>query len=199
MARQRNYKAEYARRIASAERRGLTRSQARGHPAAGTAYASMVHAKPARAKPDPVLEEAVAAMRAGESLGAVARRMRIGRERLSAYAKRQAGATRSGKLWTFNDTRVRRVPVIAGDSLTFDVIKVPGFDPAHLAGEHYEQAQKALEEPTLFPAFIERWRGVRITDVKGRTYAFATDPNQLARAIHAEEIDWARIYKLYMH
>lgn len=32
MKRQRNYKAEYARRIASGLRRGLSRSQARGHP-----------------------------------------------------------------------------------------------------------------------------------------------------------------------
>lgn len=32
MRKQRDYKAEYARRIASALKRGLTRSQARGHP-----------------------------------------------------------------------------------------------------------------------------------------------------------------------
>ncbi len=35
MARQRNYAAEYARRVASAERRGLSRSQARGHARVG--------------------------------------------------------------------------------------------------------------------------------------------------------------------
>ena len=138
-------------------------------------------------------------MRAGDPLGAVAKRLRIGRERLSAYAKQYAGASQRAGVWTFNDKRTRRVPVIATNSTTYDEIKVRGFDPAQLAGEHYHEAEAALHEPSLFPTFIERWRGKTITDVNDRTYEFATDPNQLARAISAEEIDWARIYRLYMH
>lgn len=40
--RARDYKAEYARRVASAERRGLSRTQARGHPREGEPSAQAI-------------------------------------------------------------------------------------------------------------------------------------------------------------
>jgi hypothetical protein len=36
---------------------------------------------------------------------------------------------------------------------------------------------------------------VTIKDVKGREYAFATDPNDIYRALYADEVDWSRIYQ----
>ena len=137
--------------------------------------------------------------RAGESLSAAARQARVGRERLAAYVKRFAGGAWQGSTWTFDDKRVRRIPVIAAGEPNSLIIKVPGFEPARLAGQHFEEASQALEDQTKFPAFIERWREVSITDTTGRSYALSVDPNQLYRAVAADEIDWARIYHLYMH
>jgi hypothetical protein len=198
MAQARNYKREYERRVRNALARGLDRSQARGHPSAGKTYASRREAEPKRAKPDRILEEAIDAMRRGETLSAAARRMRVGRERLSAYAKQYAGASRQGPAWTFNDQRVRRVPIIAAGEGKLVITKVPGFEPAHLAGQHYHEADAAITDQSLFPAFVERWRGVTITDLDGNLHTFSVDPNQLYRAIGDDEIDWTRIYHLYM-
>lgn len=199
MTKVRDFKSEYQRRIRSALARGLDRSQARGHPGAGSIYASQRDTKPQRAKPDRVLEDAIDAMRKGESLSAAARKMRVGRERLSAYAKQYAGASRQGPAWTFDDKRVRRVPIIAAGEGNFIITKVPGFEPAHLAGQHYQEAEAAITDQSLFPAFIERWRGVTIADLDGNLHTFSVDPNQLYRAIGDDEIDWTRIYHLYMH
>jgi hypothetical protein len=198
MARPRRYDVEYARRVRNALARGLTRSQARGHPAAGTPHISGRGKKLKSSKPDRTLEDAIKAIRQGETLTAAAKNAGVSRERLSAYAKQYAGAARHGRRWTFNDARVRRIPIIAAGEVSFLTIKVPGFEPAHLAGQHFDEASKALEDHELFPSFIERWTGVSITDVNGNDHLFATEPSQLYRVIGADEIDWARIYHLYM-
>jgi hypothetical protein len=145
------------------------------------------------------LEDAIKAMRGGASLSAVAKRYHVGRERLSAYAKKQAGASRRGMGWTFNDTRERRVPVVVAGKPHPVTIRVSGRAPAELAGQHYAEASAAVETPELFPPFIAKWEGKTIADTHGREYVLASDPNEIFRAISAEEIDWSRIYHLYQN
>jgi hypothetical protein len=190
----RDYREEYKRRIANAAKRGLTRSQARGHARHGE---TPIRPKPA--KIDQTLEDAIKAMRDGATLSAVAKRFHVGRERLAAYARTQAGASRHGRRWKFNDTRERRIPVIVAGKLHSVTIRVEGHGPAELAGQHYAEASAAVENPELFPPFIAKWEGKTIADTRGREYAFSTDPNQIFRAISAEEIDWSRIYHLYQN
>ena len=196
---QRQYAEEYARRIERAMARGLTRAQARGHPGAGTAYASGDKTKAKRSKPDRTLEDAIKAMRRGETLSAAAKRGHVGRERLAAYAKQHAGASRKGRKWTFKDTRTRRIPIIAAKEPHPVTIRVNDYHAAELAGQHYLEASEAVENPELFPPFIAKWEGRTITDVRGREYVLSTDPNQIFRAIGGEEIDWSRIYHLYQN
>ncbi|MBO9581446.1 MAG: hypothetical protein J7498_11195 [Sphingobium sp.] len=197
MAQARNYKVEYRRRLANAAKRGLTRSQARGHPGKGEPHASRVGKKSKRAKSDPVLDSAIAAMRGGESLGAAAKRLRVSRERLSAYAKDQAGAVRTGARWTFDDRRGRSVPIIAQGHFNAITITVPGYDAASLAGLYWSQASEAAQNQALWAPFIARWSGVTITDVNGREYKFSIEPNDIYRTLHADEVDWSRIYQIY--
>lgn len=198
--RTRNHRKEYARRIERGEARGLTRAQARGHPGAGMAYASRQAAKPKRVTPDRKLEEAIKAIRAGDSMSAAAKRTGVSGERLSAYARQQAGAERKGRTWTFNDTRTRRIPLLAEGHLNAVIVKVTGHEAAKLAGEHYDEAFRALTDQSLFSAFMEKWSGVTITDNKGRVYSLSTDPNHLYRlTVTGDEIDWTRIYHLHMH
>ena len=89
MRRPRDHKANYARRKARAAERGLSLSQARGHPRAGEAGLRPIGF-------DAGLEAALKAMRGGEPLKAAAARQRVSRERLSRYAKAQAGARAIG-------------------------------------------------------------------------------------------------------
>lgn len=174
--------------------RGLSRSQARGHARHGEAPI-----RPKPAKPDRTLEDAIKAMRGGETLSAAAKRFHVGRERLVAYAKHHAGASREGRKWTFKDTRTRRIPIIAANESHPVTIRVNDYHAAELAGQHYSEATEATEDPELFPTFIAKWEGTSITDVRGREFVLSTDPNQIFRIIGGEEIDWSRIYHLYQN
>ena len=137
-------------------------------------------------------------MRTGATLSEAARGAHVGRERLATYAKRYAGAVSRGGRWTFADDRARRVMVAVEGEPNFLVLKVPGFDPANLAGLHYAESLAVLEDRSLLPAFVERWSGVSIPDLKGEKHYFATDINELFGAHFGNEADWARIYHIYM-
>lgn len=77
----RDYRGEYQRRKLRALARGLSLSQARGHPRAGERYAS----KSAQLLVvDDRFEKALREMRRGSSLAAAARELRVSREKLSA-------------------------------------------------------------------------------------------------------------------
>ena len=65
MARKRNYKAEYQRRKARGLVRGLSLSQARGHPKPGEVRVS---GKPPAALADTKISKAIEAMNAGRSM-----------------------------------------------------------------------------------------------------------------------------------
>lgn len=86
--------------------------------------------------------------------------------------------------------------MIAEGELHPVTIWVPDHEAASLVGHHYAEASQAVERPELFPAFRAKWSGRFVTDTKGRTYTFATNPNDIYRALVADEIDWTRIYHL---
>lgn len=191
--RKRDYKKAYARRLELAERRGLSRSQARGHPKKGEAYAS---GKVRPAVIDSVLERGLKRLRQGESVSSAARAVGVSRERLSAYAKEMAGAERQGGRWTLNDERLRRVPIIVAGEQTQKIIQVRGFEPAHLIGQHFNEASDALLDHDLYPRFKRRWESVRIKDMSGRWYKVSTDLNEIYLAIHGADKSFEEIYRI---
>jgi len=198
MARTRVLSPKYARRIASATARGLTRPQARGHPGSAQQSAAAIRGKAKPAKVDWTLESAIKEMRNGASLSAAAREAHVSRERLAAYAKHYAGAESKGGHWTFDDQRKRQVYMAATGEHNLLTLKVPGYDPSSLAGLHFTQSRAVLENPDLHPAFVEKWAGVSIPDVKGNVRFFETDLNALFRMHFGEEADWTRVYHLEM-
>jgi hypothetical protein len=183
----RNYKAEYARRKARAVERGLSLSQARGHPRSGE-----VGLRPI--KLDAALESALKAMRGGYSLKDAAARQAVSRERLSRYVKGQAGASRSGRAWTFNDRRKRRVQVIHNGAII--EIWVEGYEPARLAGMYMQAAKRVIGKPRLQPAFQRRWENVTVKAVNGTRYAFPTNLNEIHRAIMTNDRAFHQIYRV---
>ena len=105
--RQRDYRKEYARRVALAAQKGLSRSAARGHPRAGE------RRKPATGRavdPNSREERALKMMRHGASLRDAARHYRMSQERLRAYLKETTGATRENGRWKIVDHRLRQFP-----------------------------------------------------------------------------------------
>lgn len=187
--RRRDYKAEYARRKARAAERGLSLSQARGHPRGGEKGVRPV-------KLDPALEVALKAMRSGQTLQAAASGAKVSRERLSRYAKDQAGAARSGTRWTFYDRRKRQVQVIHNGGVI--EVWVEGYEPARLAGQHFSDAARLISNPDRLSWFRRKWENVSIRDATGRRYIFTTNLNEIYRAIHANDRPFEQIYKLVM-
>lgn len=82
MARTRNYQAEYARRIANAVQRGLSRPQARGHARPGEALI-----RPANAKDQDRLETALKLYRQTANQVSSAKAVAVAPERLRRYLR----------------------------------------------------------------------------------------------------------------
>ena len=80
MSRQRDYKAEYQRRIANAAKRGLSKSQGRGHARAGEASA---RSKPV--KSDDRLESALKLLRQSGNQSRAAKEAGVSAERFRRF------------------------------------------------------------------------------------------------------------------
>lgn len=109
MSRTRDYKVEYQRRLASAAKRGLTRSQARGHARPGE--------KPLKPKKqiatDPRLEFALKALRRTGKQTLAAKQAGVSAERLRRFLHENALAERIGRTWRMTDNRGREMTVLS--------------------------------------------------------------------------------------
>jgi len=193
MPRKRDYAKEYQRRINRGLARGYSRAKARGHASAP----DLLRGASKLVLFDPKLEAALKALRrTGEPLTKVAREAGIGRERLSRYIKSVAGASRTGRKWVFNDQRIRKLAIIEAGAEEPSVIKVRGYEAAHLAGLHAYEAGQVLQDQSLYPAFVRRWEGIRVRDANGKWRTLSTDLNQLYRAILAQDYSFERFYSI---
>ena len=187
MARKRNFKAEYERRIAKAAQRGLSRSQARGH--------ARSNEKSIRAKPpisDDRLEAALKLLRQTGRQGAAAKQAGVAPERFRRFLRHNALASRSGSQWQITDNRPRRMTVITGGDwkdLTLD-----GFDQASLNGQHSAAVGAFLTSNDI--DLLRPFEGRSVRDVHGKMRSLETDPNRLHRmAAQGDEI-FHEIYRL---
>ena len=113
--RQRDYRKEYARRVAVASQKGLSRSAARGHPKAGERQ------KPPSTKtvyPYSREEQALRMMRRGSSLRDAANHYRMSQERLRSYLKENVSLARlDQKATSMSDTECAQKMATAKASL----------------------------------------------------------------------------------
>lgn len=186
MARKRDYKAEYRRRIANAEKRGLSRSQARGHARPGESGV-----RPTRTRDDDRLEAALKTMRRTGSQSAAAKEHGISSERLRRYVREQGLAKRDGRRWQFTDMRPRQMRVISDGE--FKVLNLHGFDQASLNGRHLAAAWDFITTGDL--AALSPFEGRGVIDEAGQSHPLETDPNTLHQLFAAEE-PFHQIYKL---
>ena len=97
----RNYKGEYQHRIARGQAKGLTRSQARGHPRASEISDTVIHPTDRTDR----LERALKLMKEGISQKRAARALHISTERLRAFMRANTEASRKGRKWVIRDSR----------------------------------------------------------------------------------------------
>jgi hypothetical protein len=188
MAVKRDFRAEYQRRIANAEKRGLSRSQARGHARPGEASI-----RPPRSAIEPArFNAALKALNQTGSLTAAAKSQRMAPESLRRFLRENALAERRGRTWKITDSRLRQMTVISDGDIQ-DVI-LRGFDEASFNGRHLAAVHNYLRSGEIEP--LLPFEGVAIIDAKGRAHPLETDPNTLHRLAAAGSELFHEIYRL---
>jgi hypothetical protein len=185
----RDYKAEYARRKARGLARGLTLSQARGHPRPGQSYAS---GKPSTPERSDELEAGLKQLRGGASLKRAAREANVSEEKLRRYVKGNQLASFIGRTWVMSDGRARRIPMISGS--TQNAITVPGFDPASKSGSYFNRVGRFLQ--TQDTSLLSEFEGEGVADVKGVFHPFETNPNKLFMWAAKDDPPFHEIYQI---
>lgn len=187
LPRKRDYKAEYQRRIANAAKRGLTRSQARGH--ARPSEAAIRPSPPRDAGP---LEAALKTMRETGSQSAAAKAHHISPERLRRYVRQNELAERNGRVWSFTDNRPREMQVISNGEIR--QLKLAGFEQASLNGQYLAAVKAFLSsnDIELLTPFI----GQSVIDTKGKPHPLETNPNTLHRLAAAGSEVFHEVYRL---
>lgn len=189
MARKRTLSPAYKRRIERGLKRGLSRSQARGHAKAGEAPVRK-RGKPAQR--DDALEAALKALRKTNNQARAARQAGISVERFRRFLKSENLAQYSGRIWTLTDNRPREVSVISkGRELT---IEVPDFAASARAGAYRNAVGEFLE--TNDADHLAPFIGDALTDTRGQSYPFETDPNTLYRLAASGLDGFEQVYRI---
>jgi hypothetical protein len=177
--RQRDYRKEYARRVAVASQKGLSRSAARGHPRAGERQ------KPPSTKTvDPYSreEQALKMMRRGSSLRDAANHYRMSQERLRAYLKETTGATRENGRWKIVDHRLRQFPFYSNGAV---VTPWMSLEQTSEAGRYMQAVKQFLRTGDATLLAPSAGKGAR--DVNARFYPFELDENTIYELDHRDE------------
>jgi hypothetical protein len=186
----RNYVAEYARRIARGAAKGVSRSQARGHPKPKEAAVS-----PKRS-PKPIEDErlqlAFKVLRQEKSLSAAARAAKVSAERLRHYAAQRDLIERQGRRWAVRHELPRRM-LLFSDGRALQIV-VGDFDKASKIGRFMSAVGEFLR--TNNPAGLREFEHVSVADVTGQVHPFETRPNALYRLISAHDQSFEHIYRI---
>jgi hypothetical protein len=190
MKSKRNYALEYARRIAHAEAKGLSKSQARGHPKPTEPIVGP--RRLVRPIEDDRLQLAFKVLRQEKSLSAAARAAKISPERLRHYASQRDIIERQGRRWIVRQQLPRRM-LLFSDGRAFPVV-VGDFASASKVGRFMSAVSHFLR--TNNPAGLREFEGASVTDVSGKTHPFETRPNALYRVASAHDQSFEHIYRI---
>ncbi len=188
--RKRDFKAEYARRVASGTAKGISRSQARGHPK--PKELSVSSRRPPRPIEDDRLQLALKVLRQEKSLSAAAKAAKIAPERLRHFATERDIIERQGRRWIVRNQLPRRM-LLFSDGRVLQVV-VGDFDAASKIGRFMSAVGEFLR--TNKPAVLSEYEGVSVADISGKIHVFETRPNALYRLASAHDQSFEHIYRI---
>lgn len=187
MASKRDYHQEYQRRIANADKRGLSRSQARGHAKAGEAGVGKRSAKDSGK-----FEQALKLYRQTGNRSTAAKALGIAPERFSRFLSDAVRVSGRGKSLKISDNRPREMTVISDGEMR--KIKLRDFDQAVLNGEHLSAVKAFVTSNAI--ALLRPFDGRSVIDSKGEAHPLETDPNTLHRIAASGEPAFPEIYRI---
>jgi hypothetical protein len=187
MARQRNFQAEYERRVVSAARRGLTRSQARGHARNGEPSI-----RPTSAKDRDRFEAALKLYRQTGNQSAAAKALNLAPERLRRFLRETVQIQGRGRSLKITDNRKREMMVLSNGGA--HQIHLRDFEQASLNGRHLATVAKFILSNNR--DLLAPFEGRSVIDARGKSHLLETHPNTLHRLhSHGSEI-FHEIYTL---
>ena len=187
MARNRDYKAEYARRVASATARGLSRSQARGHARMGEAPL-----KASSIASDKKLEAALRELRKSGNREAAAKAARVAPERFRRFLAQNVEIHGRGQSLKITDNRPRDMLVLSNGEAR--ELRLRDFEQASLNGRHLAAVHNFINSNDR--DLLAEFEGLSVIDAKGKAHLLETDPNTLHRIAAAGGEVFHEIYRL---
>lgn len=185
--RQRDYKAEYRRRIARGKARGLSLSQARGH--------RKPEEEPLR-QPQPVTDQqlkiSLKALRKGASITEAAKQARISAERFRNHAHTSGLIEKRSGRWSLRPNLTRRLLIFSEGQEKHIFVATDAM--SSLVGQYMSavgQFQESLELELL-----DQLMGLSVDDSQGESHPLETDPNVILRLINTGSEPFEQVYQL---
>lgn len=188
MAKKRDYKAEYKRRIEKGQAKGLSRSEARGHGKARSGGVPRAEAF----KFDRQLEEGLKAMKGGKSLNQSAKSIHVSSDRLRRYIEEAGVAEKKSGRWRIvKDSRQWIVPIFSkGKRLEITV----NFTETQKVGAYTSAVGTFLTTNNL--TALEPFDRAFVADVKGKKHLLETRPNVLYKLNAAQSETFEETYRI---
>ena len=187
--RKRNFATEYERRITRGLAKGLSRSQARGHPK--TKEKPISRRGRLTSLTSDQWQQVLKSLRTEKSLTRAAKAAHVSPERFKREAAGKAIAKRKGR-WVVRFDLPRRMLLYSDGRAV--VVTVGTFEEASLIGRYNAAVRNFLRSNN--PKYLEPFVGQSVTDITGASHNFDTNKNSLYRLSHAGEDEFSQIYRL---
>lgn len=182
---QRDYRAEYQRRISRGLATGKSRSAARGHPRA----ADLPKPAPSSIDRDSALERALSQMRRGLSQSDAAKASGVSVEALRRHRLLHTQSLREGRQWVIFDSRPQAFWIASqGKFVAVTLANDEGIE----VSAYWRAVDRFIltnEDEHLFP-----FEGDGVHDVKGRYHPYETRPNVLRKMEAVGDLNFIAIY-----